>query len=304
MIKIGSCSWAERTLLESREFYPENVTTAEGRLKYYAENFCTVEVDSSYYAIPNIKTSWFWVERSPEGFVFHIKSYGALTGHSIDVKTLPKDIQGLIPETEKRKKFLSVKDPSLLKIITGRFIDSLAPLKEAKKLGLIVFQFPPWFHYKEANLNYILSCQEMMKGLEIAVEFRHGSWLSPAHAGDVFSFLKKNRITSITADEPQYGSLATIPFLPEATTETAYIRLHGRNRDNWLKKGIETSLRYSYFYSDEELKEFIPAISGLSKKAEKTYVMFNNCHGSFAIKNAFRLRELLQNRKDMAPAVS
>jgi uncharacterized protein YecE (DUF72 family) len=51
-------------------------------------------------------------------------------------------------------------------------------------------------------------------------------------------------LTYITADEPQYDSLATVPFLPDVTTDIAYFRFHGRNKGNWLKKGVETSKRY------------------------------------------------------------
>jgi uncharacterized protein YecE (DUF72 family) len=76
----------------------------------------------------------------------------------------------------------------------------------------------------------------------------------------LYQFLTTNQITYIPADEPQYGNLATIPFVPQLTTDIAYFRFHGRNRENWLKKGVETSLRYAYLYSDNELKEFTPSI--------------------------------------------
>ena len=67
-------------------------------------------------------------------------------------------------------------------------------------------------------------------------------------------------IPSVKWHFPQYDNLATVPFIPNATTDIAYFRFHGRNKENWLKKGIETSLRYAYLYSDDELKEFIPSI--------------------------------------------
>lgn len=294
MIYTGTCSWAEKSLIDSKEFYPKEVSSAESRLRYYADNFATVEVDSSYYAIPNIRTVWLWAERTPENFIFHIKSYGALTGHGIDPRALPKDIFSLLSHEEREERYIYIKEPELFKTIAERFIDSLTPLKESGKLGIIVFQYPPWFHYKTSGLDFILKCKEAMKGMAIAVEFRHGSWLRPKNAPSVFDFLRKNRITYITADEPQYDSLATIPFLPEVTTETAYVRLHGRNKENWLKKGIETSLRYNYLYSDEELRRFTPAIKELDKRAEKTYVMFNNCHGSSAIRNALDFRDMIK----------
>jgi uncharacterized protein YecE (DUF72 family) len=95
------------------------------------------------------------------------------------------------------------------------------------------------------------------------------------------------------ADEPQYGTLATVPFVPRLTTDTAYFRFHGRNKENWLRKGIETSLRFAYKYSDAELKDLASAVRQISKRAKFTYAMFNNCYGSFAVKNALALKEML-----------
>ena len=106
-------------------------------------------------------------------------------------------------------------------------------------------------------------------------------------------FLRDNCFTFIIADEPQYGSLATVPFCPRLTSATAYFRFHGRNTRNWLRKGIETSLRYAYEYSDDELQEFAVSIREIAPRAEATYAMFNNCHGGFAMKNALRMKHML-----------
>ena len=297
MIHVGTCSWTEKTLIQSGEFYPKEIRTAEGRLRYYATHFDTVEVDSTYYAIPDIKNTYLWVDRTPENFIFHIKVYGALTGHGIDPKTLPKDIFRLLSEKDRTGKNIFVKEPFLLRAMAEKFRDTLAPLIKADKLGVLVFQFPPWFQYKTSNLKHILTCKELMQGLSVAVEFRHGSWLEPDRLDSVLQFLRGNQLTYITADEPQYGNLATIPFLPYVTTEIAYFRFHGRNKENWLRRGIETSLRFAYLYSDEELKEFVPSIKSVDKRAKVTYAMCNNCHGGFAMKNALRLKELLSSKR-------
>ena len=299
MIRIGTCSWTEKTLIQSREFYPRGVKTAEGRLRYYASHFDTVEVDSTYYGIPDKRNTILWAEITPENFVFHIKVYGALTGHGIDPLTLPKDIFNLLSEKDKTEKHTYIKEPSLLEIIAKRFQEVLTPLIEANKLGVLVFQFPPWFQYRTANLDYILKCKELMQTLPIAVEFRHGSWLTPDRMYSVLHFLSKHQLTYITADEPQYGNLATVPFSPQVTIDIAYFRFHGRNKENWLKKGIETSLRFAYLYSDDELKEIINPILMLNNHAKSTFVMFNNCHGGFAVKSALRLRDLMKNKKDV-----
>lgn len=293
MIHVGSCSWTEKTLIQSGEFYPKEAKTAEARLRYYAEQFDTVEVDSTYYAIPDKRNTYLWVDRTPENFIFHIKAYGALTGHGVDTKTLPKDIQQILPDKDKKQPRVFIKEPSILREIADSFKEALSPLMNKGKLGILVFQFPPWIQYKKQNLDYILSCKNAMGRIPIAVEFRHGSWLTPDNQDTVFHFLRKHQITYITADEPQYGTLATVPFVPQLTADIAYFRFHGRNKENWLKKGIETSLRFDYKYSDEELKEFIPTIKNIEKRAKVIYAMFNNCHGGSAMKNALRLKALV-----------
>jgi uncharacterized protein YecE (DUF72 family) len=294
MIRTGTCSWTEKTLIQSGEFYPPAAKTAEARLRYYATHFDTVEVDSTYYAIPDAKTSWLWDMRTPADFTFHIKAYGALTGHGVDLRTLPKDVQSLVSHRPGEGKYTYVKEPSLLQMLAQRLIDVLSPLTKSGKLGLVIFQFPPWFTHKSSNLDYILFCRDMMNDMPIAVEFRHGSWFTSGTAQRTFDFLGEHNITYVAADEPQYGNLSTAPFIPQVTTDTAYFRFHGRNTENWLKKGVETALRYAYTYSEDELAAFVNHLSETDKKATTTYAMFNNCYRDYAVANAARLRQFLQ----------
>ncbi len=104
MIYTGSCSWTEKSLIRSGEFYPNGIKSAGDRLRYYADHFSTVEVDSSYYAIPDRGNAALWAIRTPDDFIFHVKAFGALTGHGIDPKTLPKDIASLLPASERDKR--------------------------------------------------------------------------------------------------------------------------------------------------------------------------------------------------------
>lgn len=295
MIRVGTCSWAEKTLIKSHEFYPKLASTAESRLRFYAEHFSTVEVDSTYYAIPNRSTAALWASRTPADFTFHIKAYAALTGHGIDPKTVPRDIYDLLAHKDKHEKQIYVKEPALMKVIAEKFVEALLPLAGSGKLGIVVFQFPPWFQYKTKHLDYILSCQNAMGRIPVAVEFRHGSWLTPDKQESVFHFMRKHRLIYVVADEPQYGNLSTIPFVPAVTGDIAYFRFHGRNKENWLKRGIETSLRYAYQYTEEELNSLVPAVKGADKRAKATYCMFNN-HGSPGIRNAQMMAKLVQNR--------
>lgn len=147
MISTGICSWAEKTLLESGEFYPAGAETAERRLRYYASVFGTVEVDSTYYAVPLEKTTMLWSERTPEDFVFHVKAYAALTGHAVLPGGLPRSLRRHAAGKEGQAGRVYVKDRSALEDIAGSFKNAVAPL--GGKLGIIVFQFPQWLRFGE-----------------------------------------------------------------------------------------------------------------------------------------------------------
>jgi uncharacterized protein YecE (DUF72 family) len=297
MIRLGSCSWTEKTLVRSGEFYPKGVNTAEKRLRYYASIFDSVEVDSTYYAIPPESTVAGWAERTPPHFTFHVKAYAPLTGHGTDLRSLPPEVRDMLSVKALMKDRITIGEKEPLLSAFRLFREALGPLVQTNKISIIVFQYPPFFIYKHENLDYILSCKEMMGDFRIGVEFRHGSWLLPERRDEIFSFLRKHGITYITADEPQFANLSTVPFLPQATTEIAYFRLHGRNRENWFRKGVETSLRYDYLYSDEELKDIAQPVLEVSKKSKETFVMFNNCHAGFSMNNAMTLRRILQQEE-------
>ena len=96
-IRVGICAWADPALIESQAFYPRKSMTAEARLRFYAGVFDVVEVNSSYYAIPDIRNTVRWIERTPPSFLFHVKAYSLLTGHHPRPETLPADVTALLP---------------------------------------------------------------------------------------------------------------------------------------------------------------------------------------------------------------
>ncbi len=288
-VRIGTCSWTEKSLIEGGAFYPSGAGTPKARLKYYARRFDTVEIDSSYYQIPSTDMARAWAERTPEKFLFHVKAYGALTGHNIDPKRLPVHLRLMLPEQERDREDLHVCDPAALKAMAAAMTKALEPLREAGKLGFIIFQFPPWFGCKKANRDYLLYCKELMAGHPIAVEFRHGSWLTSRNREQSLAFLREHKITYITCDEPQLGTLATAPFHPASTTSVAYLRLHGRNADLWHPR--VGAREEEYLYDDKELEMFAAEARRLSGKARITFVMFNNSRCGFAVRNALKMKE-------------
>ena len=92
-VKIGITSWTEPSLIAGGHFYPSSVRSAEDRLKYYASHFPIVEVDSTYYGLPNERNSGLWVERTPDKFIFDVKAFRLFTQHPTSPEVLPKDIR-------------------------------------------------------------------------------------------------------------------------------------------------------------------------------------------------------------------
>src|SRR5256714_2554077 len=96
-VRFGTASWTDPTMTAPGVFYPKGADTAEERLRFYASQFSMVEVDSTYYALPNKRTAEAWVERTPKDFVFDIKAHALMTGQPTELVRLPKAIREDIP---------------------------------------------------------------------------------------------------------------------------------------------------------------------------------------------------------------
>ncbi len=291
-IYVGTCSWTDKALIESGVFYPKGVSSAEARLRFYSQHFDTVEIDSSYYAIPSEQYSRQWASRTPDHFTFHVKAYAALTGHGIDPRTLPADILSGLASKDRMARTLYLKDKDIIAELANRLKQSIYPLAYAGKLGIVLFQFPPYFRYDRKNLDEILKWSDFMNPYPIAVEFRDASWLAADNQETVFHVLRKHQIPYVCVDETQ-SKTGSIPFVPAVTSRIAYVRFHGRSA-LWNLKGATTAQKFGYDYTDKELKSFVPAISGLMQRAETVFLMFNN-HGSPSIQNAMTLRKIISD---------
>ena len=147
-IRIGTASWTDKSLVDSGLYYPKDLRAAEQWLRFYAAEFPLVEVDTSYYAIPEARTAAQWAERTPNGFTFDVKAFRLFTGHGTDAKVLPPDLREELPaalRASKKNFYYGDLPEPLRSALWSRFREALAPMQTAGKLGLVVFQFPPWF---------------------------------------------------------------------------------------------------------------------------------------------------------------
>lgn len=284
-ILVGTASWTDKTLLASG-WYPESANTAERRLAYYARQFPLVEVDATYYAPPAESTARLWVDRSPPGFLFNIKAFSLLTGHPTKVSALYKDLR---PQTEKKNVYPDDLPPQVYEDVWTRFLSALGPLAAAGKLGVVLFQFPPWFTIRRSNKQYLLEVAERCSPLRVAVELRHESWFAGDNQTETLEFLCRNHLPFVSVDMPQ-GYKSSIPPILAATADLAMVRFHGHS-DKWTSKDIYE--KYSYFYSEQELASWAPRLKRLAEQAGQTHVLMNNCRGDNAQRNAQTLIDLL-----------
>jgi uncharacterized protein YecE (DUF72 family) len=261
-VRIGVCSWADEGLLA--RWYPRGVSSPRARLAYYAERFDTVEADSPFYRLPTPETAARWAERTPPGFVFHVKASKAMTGH----------------------------EPGDLDEAFTAFREALGPLAASGKLRGALLQYPPRFVKSRQALVELAAARGRLEPLVPLVEFRHRSWLVAEERSGTLAFLERNGLAYVSVDSPAVAAANVVPRLAARTHEVAYVRFHGRNARTWNARTRTSGERFDWLYEEAELAEWVSGLAGLEREGE-TYAMFNNNRHDYAPRSAMRLRRLL-----------
>jgi len=237
-------------------FYPEG--TDKGKmLDHYVKHFTTVEINSTYYHIPHPAVMNNIAKKAPDGFDFIVKVPQSFTHHRENLES------------------------DLIK-----YCDAIKPIEERKILSGLLAQFPYSFKFNQNNLDYISIINKMLSPRDLFVEFRHNSWVNRA----MYDRLRGEGIGYVCVDEPPLRGLLNPDCF--ATSDTAYIRLHGRNAKEWWNGG---ALRYDYNYSNDELEVWRLKLKKLEekKKVNKVYMFFNNCHAGHAVTNALGMSQMI-----------
>ncbi|MCL6548870.1 MAG: DUF72 domain-containing protein [Alicyclobacillus sp.] len=264
-IRCGTCAWSDH-----ERFYPDRLA-ARDRLAYYARYFRLVEVDSSYYRIPDPRSVQSWVANTPDDFVFDVKAYRSLTLHD----------RGSVNRDELER------DADL-------FEAALNVLEAAGKLGNVLFQFPPWFRRGPGSRAHLEWVRERFARFTVGIEFRHRSWWAGEAAEETARWLRERACVNVVCDEPQVTD-GCIPFVPLVThPKLVVFRLHGRNDRTWAAKGLtSSSQRFDYLYSREELRQFVPYVQRWATEAAEVHILMNNNQGDYAVRNALDWQEIL-----------
>jgi uncharacterized protein YecE (DUF72 family) len=253
-ILVGTAAWSDH-----EDFYPRGLKPGD-RITYYSRHFPVVEVNSSYYHIMPQRNYALWTEKTPDDFTFNIKAYGQLTGHHRDDPATPE--------------------------VFDAFRESYAPMREANKIGAVLFQFPPWFSASPESEQEIARCVELMADDPILVEFRNMTWLAEDRRDETLGFLRELGLSYVTVDAPQVGT-GTAQLVPAVTNRRlAYLRMHGRNTATWYKRVETTGERFNYLYNQTEVEELATVARELAREAFITHVIFNNNMQNYAVTNA------------------
>ncbi len=236
------------------EFYPQKISKGK-MLDHYVQHFPTVEINSTYYRVPHPAVMHNIAEKAPEGFDFMVKAPQTFTHRR-------ENVEEHLPA----------------------YLECLKPMKERGCLAGLLAQFPYSFKFGRGNLDYISAIHEALQPHRLFVEFRHNSWVNRS----MYDHLKAAGIGYVSVDEPPLPHLLNPDCF--ATTDIGYVRLHGRNSEQWWHGG---PLRYDYRYSEQELREWRNKVRKLAAKCKFVYVFFNNCHLGHAAGNARDFREML-----------
>ncbi len=176
-INIGTSGWSYDSWID--DFYPEEMQQ-ESRLSYYAKQFATVELNNSFYQLPDKSSIKAWCEATPSDFIFSCKASRYITH---------------------MKKLLEPEDS------VNNMMNSLAHFGD--KLGPILFQLPPNWHLDIERLTRFI--ESLSEDYRYSFEFRDKSWFCDA----VYELLQKHQMALCFYDLKNYQSpeIITADFL-------------------------------------------------------------------------------------------
>jgi uncharacterized protein YecE (DUF72 family) len=215
-----------------------------------------------------------WADRTPAGFVMHVKAFGLMTRHPVKLEQVPPELREGLPVDDRGRVDRPPRDARAE--VFRLFLAALEPLRSSGKLGGILFQMPPYVVWKPSSLDYLEWARDQVGGDAFLFEPRHRSWFAEDVRAELLRFLEERQMTWVVVDAPKTDGANVPDTLVAATTPMSYVRFHGRNAGTWNTRGGSAAHRFDYLYEEDELREWVPALQQLSNETEEAYVFFNN----------------------------
>jgi uncharacterized protein YecE (DUF72 family) len=287
-ILVGTASWSDPGFVE--RWYPKKMPAGE-RLQWYSQHFETVEVNSTFYSVPEPRMVERWCAATPDDFMFDVKLHQLFSFHSTPAKLLPPALQKCAePDARGRVKATPDSQETLLQI----FLRSMSILSDAGKLGVFLLQLSPTFSPRKHELDELDRLIEMLSDFDLAIEFRNRNWAVGDQLESTVDFLRKHHAIFVNVDAPVSDHFMVMPSDVDEVTnpKVAYLRLHGRNEKAYIT-GKTVAARFDYDYSDDEIEETAERSTKLAGEAHEVHVIFNNNNLDYAPHAALRLRKAL-----------
>jgi uncharacterized protein YecE (DUF72 family) len=278
-VRIGTSGWSYPSGPGTWNgiFYPARRGAMRGatELEYYAEHFDTVEVNSSFYRLPDPAVTAKWVQQTPRRFDFCLKLFQKFTHPGMFARGADARADS---------------EPSAVPEVTlgdaDAFRHAIEPIAASGKLGALLAQFPPSFRHGDDTAEYLAWLLQAFGDYPVAVELRHRSWSD--HQAAVLDLLTAHRAAWVQIDEPKFRFSIRQDRLPN-DTRLYYMRLHGRNAEQWWTHDHPDE-RYNYLYSPAEIDDFADTVSRVRQLVQTIYVFMNNHFAGKAVANAAALR--------------
>jgi len=287
-ILVGTASWSDPGFVE--RWYPKKMPAGE-RLGWYAQHFDLVEVNSTFYSVPEPRMVERWCAATPNEFTFDVKLHQLFSFHSTPAKLLPPDLQRRA-ETDARGNVKST--PHLQEAMLKSFLRPMSIIRNAGKLGVLLLQLSPAFSPRKHQLKELEPLIDMLSGYELAIEFRNRNWAVGDQLQSTIDFVQEHRAIFVNVDAPESDHFTVMPSDVDEVTnpKTAYLRLHGRNAKAYIT-GKTVAARFDYDYKDNEITEVVERSKKLAREARDVHVIFNNNNLDYAPHAALRLRKAL-----------
>jgi uncharacterized protein YecE (DUF72 family) len=286
-IVVGTSSWADPGFV--KDWYPAGMPAGE-RLPWYAERFEGVELNSSFYAVPERSTVRRWVEVTPEAFVFDVKLHRLLSRHSAGLDSLPPELRERATANPRGRVTLT---PELEKALAGEMLHALEPLADAGRLGALLLQLTPAFSPKRNELAELEPLLDALRPHRVAIELRNRRWVDDERAPETLGWFSEHDAAFVCVDAPPGDATPIMPPVDAVTRDDlAYMRIHGRNLEGYLH-GSSVAERFGWIYQEPELEEIAERTRALAEQAGEVHVFFNNNRDDDAPTAARRFRALL-----------
>ncbi len=265
-LRIGPAGWSYADW--EGIVYPAHKPRGFHAAEYLAHFFDTIEINTTFYHPPSAKMTRDWaqrVERNPN-FQFTVKLWQRFT-HERNANR----------EDEKT------------------FKQGLQPLASEGRLGAVLMQFPWSFKNIRENREYVGGLIMQFMEYPLVLEVRHSSW----NQAEIFQMLHDLGVGFCNIDQPVIGH--SMAPSERTTGPVGYVRLHGRNYEQWFSSGEHPEERYNYLYAVRELEPWAERIQKVASETQATFVITNNHFEGKAIANALQLVNLVTGHAVRVP---